>query len=422
MAEMSRVSEADIYERLDRLHGAQMRDPYKRYAELRRLCPVQPGSPAELLEVRGADTKVYASVDGRRRPYTVLSFDAASQVLRDSEHFSSAGYAHTLTRSTGRAIIEMDGDEHRMYRAVAQQAFTRQAMLRWEVEIARLVHRKIDEFAGKGRAELVRELFLSIPNQVIGLVLGLPDEELQWLHERAVELILWDEDVDLALGAKEALGKRLMEVVVDRRHSRRDDFTSILVDAEIVDKVTGRRRKLDEEEILAFLRLLLQAGGETTFRLLGNLLFGLLTHPDQLEAVRTDRSLVAAAVDETLRWETSVQSILRTAVSDTTVAGIGVPAGSPVAVCLGAANHDETRWEGPDAFDILRPSKANLAFASGSHACLGMHLARMEAEVTLNALIDRCPNLRLDPDELDVHIRGITLRSPGWLPVIFDAS
>ena len=206
----------------------------------------------------------------------------------------------------------------------------------------------------------------------------------------------------------------LVEVIDDRRKNKREDMISVLAHAEL----EGQR--LNDEEIVAFLRLLLPAGAETTYRSSSNLLVGLLTHTDQLDAVRGDRSLLPQAIEEGVRWESPLISIIRTATEDVEVDGVPVPAGASIMVCTGSANHDEKRWDNPEAFDIFRKRYPPVAFGFGPHVCLGQHLARMETTVALNALFDRLPNLRLDPEAEEPHIRGLMFRSPGALPVVFD--
>ena len=133
---------------------------------------------------------------------------------------------------------------------------------------------------------------------------------------------------------------------------------------------------------------------------------GLLTHPDQLDAVRNDRALLPQAIEEGLRWEPPLLTIMRTSSDATSVCGVDLPAGAMLVVNMGAANHDENRWEDADAFNIFRPQTAHIAFASGPHMCLGMHLARMETKVAINRIFDRLPNLRLDPDADLPYITG----------------
>ena len=167
--------------------------------------------------------------------------------------------------------------------------------------------------------------------------------------------------------------------------------------------------------------MLAPAGAETTYRSSSNLLFGLLTHPEQLEALRSDRSLMPRAIEEGLRWEPPLTGIMRVSMKDAEVCGQRIPAGSVVYVSMGSANRDESRYENPEAFDIFREPQQHMAFAYGPHRCLGQHLARMETTVALNAVLDRLPKLRLDPAWEDPHITGRGFRSPPKLPVLFDA-
>jgi len=178
-------------------------------------------------------------------------------------------------------------------------------------------------------------------------------------------------------------------------------------------------QRLTDDEIIAFLRLLLPAGAETTYRSSSNLLFGLLTNTPQLDALRADRGLMPQAIEEGLRWEPPLLTIMRTATCDTVVEGVDVAAGATIVVNMGSANHDEKYWENPEDFDIFRTPRQHLAFAFGPHMCLGLHLARMETRVVVGRLLDRLPNLRLDPDAERPYITGMTFRAPNALPVVF---
>ena len=191
-----------------------------------------------------------------------------------------------------------------------------------------------------------------------------------------------------------------------------NDVISVLVKAEL----EGQR--LTDDEIIAFLRLLLPAGAETTYRSSSNLLFGLLTN-NQLDALRADRDLMPQAIEEGLRWEPPLLTIMRTATCDTVVEGVDIKAGATIVVNMGSANHDEKYWENPEEFDIFRRAPQHLAFAFGPHMCLGLHLARMETRVVVGRLLDRLPDLRLDPEAEAPYITGMTFRAPNALPVIF---
>ena len=246
-------------------------------------------------------------------------------------------------------------------------------------------------------------------------MMGLPQEDHDDFHRLAVELISVTIDPELGMAASVKLKELFARVLAERRASPRDDLISVLAAAELPD---GSR--LDDELIFAFLRLMAPAGAETTYRSSSNLLFGLLTHPDQLDAVRADPSLIPQAIDEGLRWECPLTGIMRTSTRQTEVAGVEIPANQMIHVNMGSANHDESRWDHPEDFDIFRPLKAHIAFAFGPHRCLGIHLATMETRVVLETLLDRFPTLRLDPDADDVHITGLAFRSPLELPVRFD--
>jgi cytochrome P450 len=315
----------------------------------------------------------------------------------------------------GPTVLQLDPPEHTLVRALLQPAFSRTELARWERElVAPVVARRIDAFAARGKAELVRELTFPFPVEVIAAMLGVPEERHDEFAHLAVEIVSIHFDPVTALRARQGMQDLLAPLLEERRRVPRGDLLSLLAHAEL----DGER--LDDERIFSFCRLLGPAGAETTYRSSSNLVFGLLTHPEQLAALRRDRSLLRQAIEEGLRWEAPLTGIVRICRADTEVCGVPIRAGTPVAVSLGAANHDERRWDDPERFDIFRPQRQHIAFAAGPHACLGMHLARMETRVVVNALLDRFPNLRLDPSFPDVHISGEDFRAPRDLPVLFD--
>lgn len=388
-----------------------VRDPYPTFAELRAASPFLHGRLEEAFGLPPMPQIMTAKDD---QYYVALSYEAVSQVLLDGETFSSAGYGETMGLVMGHSILEMDEPEHHRYRLLIQQAFTLKAMEKWERDIVKpIVHRLIDAFAERGHAELVRELTFPFPIQVIAAMLGLPEADLPEFHRRAAELISIAVDIERGFNASVALRDYFATILAQRRVDPKDDVISVLAQAEL----DGQR--LTDEEVYAFLRLLLPAGAETTYRSSSNLLYGLLRHPEQLEALRADRALMRAAIEEGLRWESPLTGIARMATRDVVVEGTPIPAGAVIGVCIGAANRDPKRWPDPDRFDITREARQHTSFASGPHTCIGMHLARMETTVTLNALLDRLPDLRLDPAVEDVHVTGLGFRAPRALPVLF---
>ena len=408
----------DPFEAFNRAMGAGGdASPYASFAEARARGPIDGGGGGFVEEVADDEGGVQLGAPGAGALpmlVTAYSYDAVHEVLC-GEAFSSAGYSEIMGAVFGRSILEMDEPEHHTYRAVLQKAFTRKAMERWETElVGPLVHGLIDEFIDDGRADLVRQLLFPFPVNVIAALLGLPSEDLPAFHRLTVGMIGVSIDWDRAVQCSAALRDYLAGILAVRRALPTDDMLSILATAE------HEGQRLTDEDIYAFLRLLLPAGAETTYRSSSNLLCGLLTHTDQLDALRSDRDLMPQAIEEGLRWEPPLLMILRTASRDTEVCGVAIPAGTAIIVNLGSANHDETRWERSDDLDIGRARLPHIAFAHGAHRCLGMHLARMETAVALNALFDRLPGLRLDPDAPDPYISGMTFRAPPRLDVVWD--
>lgn len=405
------ASEPDPFDEFNRAQGqgqGGVRDPYPLFAAMRAQCPVQ------RIDV-SLFTKGQSLPNAPRDLYMVLSHDTVSEVLRDARRFSSRSYEESIGLVFGHTILEMDEPEHTTYRKILQQAFTRRALDRWEHEAVRpVVHELVDRFAQRGRADLVRELTFPFPVTVISRMIGVPQEDQANFHRWAIELISIAFDMERAYAASRKIGALFQRLIDERRDAPRGDLVSALVEAE----VEGTR--LSDELIVSFLRLLAPAGAETTYRSSSNLFFGLLTHPEQLEAVRADRSLVPQAIEEGLRWECPLPGIMRRSTQDTQIGGVAVPAGATMALSLGGANRDTTRYEDPDVFDIFRPPKQHMAFAFGAHRCLGMHLARIETQVALEAVLDRLPGLRLDPARDDLCISGLSFRSPLELPVLFD--
>jgi cytochrome P450 len=244
--------------------------------------------------------------------------------------------------------------------------------------------------------------------------LGLPEEDLPWFRKRAVELISYTVKYKRAFEASAALKDYFLQQIEQRHAKPTDDIIGDLVTAEIDGE------KLSDEAIYSFLRLLLPAGLETTYRSSGNLLYLLLTHPEQFAAVRADRDLVPAAIEEALRYETPLTTVQRYAAEDTELEDVRIPAGSVIDVCIGSANRDENRWERAEEFDIFRKRVPHISFAAGEHTCMGLHLARMETRVALECLLDRLTDIELSTDD-NPHIFGQPFRSPTALPVTFTA-
>jgi cytochrome P450 len=250
---------------------------------------------------------------------------------------------------------------------------------------------------------------------VISKLLGLPSEDLPWFRKRAVELISYTVKYKRAFEASAALKDYFLQQIEQRRSKPTEDIIGDLVTAEIDGE------KLSDEAIYSFLRLLLPAGLETTYRSSGNLLYLLLAHPDQFRAVQSDHELIPAAIEEGLRFETPLTTVQRYATEATELEGVELPAGAVIDVCIGSANRDEHRWERSEEFDIFRKRLPHISFAAGEHTCMGLHLARMETRVAVECLLTRLTDIKLVTDD-NPHIWGQPFRSPTAIPVTFDAA
>jgi cytochrome P450 len=385
--------------------SGDVRDPYTGLAQMRRLNPVQ------RLDLSGMPHEESKPV------FMVYRYDEIAEVLRDHETFSSSIIVNVFGDVFGKHVmLGMDEPAHRRYRSLVSKAFSQRALARRQDELVERVGSElIDRFAARGNAELVREFTFPYPTQIIAGLLGLPRADHPQFQRWSISLLSFTVNRERGIAASKALEAYFAPILAARREEPRDDLISTLAHAEI----EGER--LSDEEIFSFLRLLLPAGVETTYRSTGNLLFGLLSSPEQLDAVRADRSLIPQAIEEAVRWEAPLLVITRVATRDSELAGVPIPAGSAVMPMLGAANRDESRYPDPDRFDIFRAPQPHISFGHGVHVCLGMHLARLEMRVALELLLDRLPGLRLDPEGDDPHIRGQVFRSPTALPVLFEA-
>jgi cytochrome P450 len=404
----------DPYELKD-VVGGTIRDPYPRFHELCRQSPVHVG-PIDLGEGVDGDGDGDWRDPSKPAPVTVFGFDEVVQVLRDNTTYSSKVYEDVMGIVMGRTILQMDEPEHRKVRDLVASSFRSKMLRRWEEDlVAVVVNELIDSFIERGSSDLVRDVTFNFPVQVIARILGLPREDYPRFQRWALELTSVAANWDRGVAASEALRAYFAEVMEERRAEPGDDLISDLVRAE----VDGEH--LNDEEIFSFLRLLLPAGVETTYRASGSLLFALLNDRAQLDALYGDRSLFPQAFEEVLRWEPPVTVILRRATRDTELAGVAIEEGADVGLLIGAANRDERKYADPDRYDMFRSQRQHVGFGFGVHVCLGMHLARMESRIAVSTLFDRLGPLTLDPKADAPHIEGLAFRSPLSLPVVFEA-
>jgi cytochrome P450 len=383
-------------------------DPYPVWHRLRERAPVQEGTVHALSGI-DEDLLFHGLPYPDRPHYSAFSWAACDATYRNPETFASSAEAVDLEEGEPgpvNSMLSMGGAQHRRYRALVQPSFS-PVKVRWWVEhwIETTVNALIDAFQDAGKAELNVELCAAIPVLTITGSFGLP-------VDRAL-------DVRESLAQPDRIIEMLAPVVAARRESPEDDLISVLVQSEVTDE-DGETHRLSDPEIHSFALLLLAAGSGTTWKQMGITLAALLQRPALLEAVKADRSLLRAAIEESLRWSPTDPMFSRWVTEDVDFFGTRLPKGTVLHICLGAANRDPARWDRPDEYDPNRPMRPSFGFGGGPHACLGQHVARAEMTVAINALFDRLPNIRLDADADPPRLIGFYERGATAIPVLFD--
>jgi cytochrome P450 len=354
-------------------------------------------------------------------------------VLRDDETFSNrmgvsldASAWHPEAHRV-MSFLALDGAEQSRIRRLVSAAFTPRRVRELTPEVQALTDRYLTSTLARnaeaGEADWIKDFAGKLPMDVISEMMGVPvpdRDEVRRLADLVVHRESGVRDVPPAgMAAAMELVGYYAEMVTQRRAALTDDLTSALVAAE----VDGDR--LADQEIIAFLFLMVVAGNETTTKLLGNALFHLSAHPGQLAEVLADpgapETLVAPWIEETLRHDTSSQMLARYVATDAQVGGVAIPGGSKALVLLGSANRDERVFTDPTTYDIHR-DRAELAqilsFGTGRHFCLGANLARLEAKVVLSELVRRVEHIEVHHDRA-VRVHSTSVRGFAELPVTF---
>ena len=383
-------------------------DPYPIWRDLRSQSVVHEGTVHALTGYPGE--AMFHGLPFPDRPhFSTFSYAACDAAYRNDAVFaSSPNAADGSVDDVGfeSSMLMMGGVKHRRYRALVQPSFM-PAKAQWWIArwIDEAVGALIEAILSEGRAELNVDFCAAIPVLTITGSFGVPVEEAL--------------DIRAALPDAMAVIGRLAPIIAARREQPSDDLISVLVEAELTDE-DGTVHRLCDPEIYSFAMLLLMAGSGTTWKQMITLA-ALLERPALLEAVRSDRTLLKPVIDEALRWMPTDPMFSRWVAEDIDFYGMHLPKGSVLHLCIGAANRDPDRWERPDEFDPFRPLKPAFAFGSGPHICLGMHVARAEMTVGIGALLDRLPNLRLDPDAEPPRPVGLYERGVMDIPVLFDS-
>jgi len=352
--------------------------------------------------------------------YAVSRYDDVERGLGDNETFSSArgGILEIIKMNmqmpSGVFIFE-DPPLHTVHRGVLSRVFTPKKMNALEPKIREFCARCLDPLVGTGKFDFVANLGAQMPMRVIGMMLGIPEQDLSDVRERSDAHLRTEagrpmEDFDPS-------GGDMMQEYIDWRIKHpSDDLMTELLNAEFTDE-TGTRRRLTREEVIIFCNVLAGAGNETTNRLIGWTGKLLAEHPEQRRQLVEDPSLIPNAIEEILRYEPPGPHIGRYVTRDTELHGRKVPGGSAILFLVGAANRDDRRFPDGDRFDIRREKRPNLAFGWGIHTCIGAALTRVEGRVALEEVLKRFPEWEVEWDKAKLSPTS-TVRGWETLPVV----
>jgi len=394
-------------------------------AEPNLLSPEFEQDPNPVYEIFREHFPIY--FDKNINSYILSRYDDVEHVFK-SKDFTSDNYSWQLEPVHGRTILQMEGREHSVHRGLIQPAFRGSELTeKFLPIITENAATLIAQFAKNGRVDLVDQFTLRFPINVIVDMLGLDksdhDQFNRWYHSIMAFLsnLSGDEQVTAdGLRTKDELREYMMPIIADRRANPGPDLLSTLCTAQIDGDM------MSDEEIKAFVSLLLVAGGETTDKALANMFMNLVADPDQMAAVRSDRSLLSNAFAETLRHSPPVQMIMRQAAVDVEFHGVKIPAGSTLTLLLAAANRDPRKYKNAEKFDISRPDLAfdraftaaanHSGFALGRHFCVGAMLSKAEVEIGAGLLLDAMQNISfVEPP----RPAGVFTRSPKQLHLTF---
>ncbi len=378
----------------DLLSPEARRNPHPVYTRMRTEAPVYRLQHVEMGEHPWLLTRYADCVD-------LLKDDRFTKDHRRRPNFSFRDRGMEAAAMINRHMLTVDPPDHTRLRGLVHKAFTPRMINEMSGRIQAITDDLINQFQHQHSMDFIKDFAFPLPVTVIAELLGVPaadrDKFREWSQTIVIEGVKGTNPDKVATMALEFM--MYFHNMFDlRRAEPQDDLISGLV------QVEDAGDKLEPQELISMVFLLLVAGHETTVNLIGNGTLTLLNHPDQMQLLRDDPTLIKTAVEEMLRYEGPVgASTMRWAMEDVELRGQVIPAGDMVLASLLAADRDPAVFENPDMFDITRQNNKHIAFGSGIHYCLGAPLARLEGAIAINSLLRRLPNLKLavDPDELE---------------------
>ncbi len=358
--------------------------------------------------------------------WLITRFEDATRVLKDSRFSASIErktkdgirLSPVSQRLLHRQMTVMDPPEHTRLRGLVSKAFSPRFIESLRPRVQEIADTLLDAMKPPGPIDLVSAFAFPLPIIVIAEMLGIPIEDRDRLREWSsviFDAITRGANAEPAhLGKAEEFATYVHALIEEKRKSPGDDLISKLVEVE------EGGSKLDDEELLSMIVLLIFAGHETTVNLIGNGMLALFSHPDEFAKLKRDPAQIPLAVEEMLRfWGSVLSTSPRVTTEEVEIGGQRIPKGEMIMVSLAAANHDPAQFEAPDRFDVTRAANKHLAFGHGIHFCLGAPLARVEVQIALESLLRRFPEIRLAvPREALRWRANLLLRGLHELPVM----
>ncbi|TWB92028.1 hypothetical protein FBZ93_11296 [Bradyrhizobium macuxiense] len=375
-----------------------IRNPYPYYERLRRLDPMHVNAHGAFVASRHAEASLVLRDKRFGKDYVERSIRRYGPKIMDEP----------VIRSMSHWMLQQDPPDHTRLRGLVVKAFTARRVEDMRPRIQHVVDETLDRIIPQGKMDLIEDFAFRLPVTIICDMLGIPEEHREAFYNgsrdggRLLEPVpLSAEEIKQGNAGNAMAAMYFHQLFELRRKQPGDDLTTQLVQAE------ENGQKLTNEELTANIILLFGAGHETTVNLIGNGLLALFRNPDQLALLKANPGLITNAIEEFLRYDSSVQLTGRVALEDIEdLGGKRIPKGESVLCLLGSANHDEAVYpDHPEKLDIQRPNVKPLSFGGGIHFCLGAQLARIEAEIAISTLLRRIPDLRLDDAE-----------NPEWRP------
>ncbi|MDZ7970620.1 MAG: cytochrome P450 [Nostoc sp. DedSLP03] len=361
----------------------------------------------------------YADVKEVLRSGYVRSQDKPKSIEERNKYLEDKGKnLNTLAHTTSQFLFYMNPPDHTRLRNLVMKVFSPIVVEQMRPRIQEIVNELLDKVRYKGNMDIIADFAIPLPVMVISRLLGIPQEDEDQLNEwsnvlaRILDSLVSLEEFEAMNEVTEVFKEYLRALIAKREKQPQADLISALIAAK------EQSDRLSEEELLATCIMLFATGEESTVNTIGNGMLALLNHPDQIEELKREPTLIQSAVEEILRYDSPVQTTTRIATVNFEIGNQTIQAGEKVVLCLGAANRDPAQFPDPDRFNINRNPNLHVAFGDGIHYCLGAGLARIQAQIAINTLIQQFPNLKLASDKLELR-KNTVLRGFKALSVSF---